>query len=381
MKELEILMARRWVLKAEDRQLYYRVREALPVIRSFATEKLGCQVIENASLIKLEKIPVLAEPAMGIREFSTKEEYAFLCLLLMFLEDRDIGEPFILSQFTEYVVANLPGGGVDWTHYRSRQQLVRVLRFATAQGMLRVRDGNEDNFVQSEVGEVLYENTGVSRYFMRHFPRDIMNYSRPEDFAQSDWVAMDEERGIARRHRVYRRLLFSVGILQSEGMTEDVDYLKNYGRRLKDELEKLFDGELHVHRGNAFFMQGESCHIGETLPNDTGLSDVLLLVCAEIREQVRQEIWLPEKDDRIQVTLVEFEQLLRKIRREQGAGFMKSLRDLTDGEFVRRVETEMTLWRLLAIDEAQQLVMILPMAGKIIGRYPQDYQGGIDDEQ
>ncbi len=381
MKELEILMARRWVLKAEDRQLYYRVREALPVIRSFATEKLGCQVIENASLIKLEKIPVLAEPAMGIREFSTKEEYAFLCLLLMFLEDRDIGEPFILSQFTEYVVANLPGGGVDWTHYRSRQQLVRVLRFATAQGMLRVRDGNEDNFVQSEVGEVLYENTGVSRYFMRHFPRDIMNYSRPEDFAQSDWVAMDEERGIARRHRVYRRLLFSMGILQSEGMTEDVDYLKNYGRRLKDELEKIFDGELHVHRGNAFFMQGESCHIGETLPNDTGLSDVLLLVCAEIREQVRQEIWLPEKDDRIQVTLVEFEQLLRKIRREQGAGFMKSLRDLTDGEFVRRVETEMTLWRLLAIDEAQQLVMILPMAGKIIGRYPQDYQGGIDDEQ
>lgn len=381
MKELEILMARRWVLKAEDRQLYYRVREALPVIRSFATEKLGCQVIENASLIKLEKIPVLAEPAMGIREFSTKEEYAFLCLLLMFLEDRDIGEPFILSQFREYVVANLPGGGVDWTHYRSRQQLVRVLRFATAQGMLRVRDGNEDNFVQSEVGEVLYENTGVSRYFMRHFPRDIMNYSRPEDFAQSDWVAMDEERGIARRHRVYRRLLFSMGILQSEGMTEDVDYLKNYGRRLKDELEKIFDGELHVHRGNAFFMQGESCHIGETLPNDTGLSDVLLLVCAEIREQVRQEIWLPEKDDRIQVTLVEFEQLLRKIRREQGAGFMKSLRDLTDGEFVRRVETEMTLWRLLAIDEAQQLVMILPMAGKIIGRYPQDYQGGIDDEQ
>lgn len=256
-----------------------------------------------------------------------------------------------------------------------------MLRFATAQGMLRVRDGNEDNFVQSEVGEVLYENTGVSRYFMRHFPRDIMNYSRPEDFAQSDWVAMDEERGIARRHRVYRRLLFSMGILQSEGMTEDVDYLKNYGRRLKDELEKIFDGELHVHRGNAFFMQGESCHIGETLPNDTGLSDVLLLVCAEIREQVRQEIWLPEKDDRIQVTLVEFEQLLRKIRREQGAGFMKSLRDLTDGEFVRRVETEMTLWRLLAIDEAQQLVMILPMAGKIIGRYPQDYQGGIDDEQ
>lgn len=381
MRELEILMDRRWVVKEENRQLYYHIRDALPEIRAFATEKMGCQVIDNAQLIKMEKIPAIAETAMGITQFSAREEYAFLCLLLMFLEDRDIGEPFILSQFTEYIVANMPGGGVNWTHYRSRQQLVRVLRFASAEGMLRVRDGSEENFMQAETGEVLYENTGVSRYFMRSFPRDIMSYNNPEDFAQSDWVAMDEERGIARRHRVYKRLLLSMNLLQSEGMPEDVDYLKNYGRRLKDELEKIFDGELHIHRGNAFFMQGETCHMGETVPNDTGLSDVILLICARIRECVKENVWTPEKDDRITVALVEFEQLVRQVRREQGAGFIKSLRDMADGEFVRCVENEMMLWRFLWIDVAAGQVTILPAAGKISGGYPQDYRGAMNDEQ
>lgn len=38
-EELEILMNRRWVLKAEEKELYYRLRDAAGEIRKFATEK------------------------------------------------------------------------------------------------------------------------------------------------------------------------------------------------------------------------------------------------------------------------------------------------------------------------------------------------------
>ena len=71
---------------------------------------------------------------MGIREFASQEEYAFFCVLLMFLEDREPGEQFILSQLTDYVAANLPGGAPDWTSYTQRRRLIRVLRYAQAQG-------------------------------------------------------------------------------------------------------------------------------------------------------------------------------------------------------------------------------------------------------
>jgi len=107
MKELEILLNRRWILKSEDKELYYRVRDAVGEIRKYVTDKLGCQIIDNSLLIKLEKIPVIPEQFMGIGQFSSKEEYVYLCILLMFLEDKDAQEQFILSQLTEYMTADI----------------------------------------------------------------------------------------------------------------------------------------------------------------------------------------------------------------------------------------------------------------------------------
>ena len=174
MRELEALLNKRCILKAEDKELYYKVRDQLGEIRKFASDKLGCHIIENALLVKLEKIPVIPESFMGVQEFTSKEEYAFLCLLLMFLEDKDPQEQFILSQLTEYVSSNMPNGSVDWTLYVNRRRMIKVLRYAVAQGIIRITDGADDGFMDDASGEVLYENTGVSRYFMKNFSNDIM---------------------------------------------------------------------------------------------------------------------------------------------------------------------------------------------------------------
>ena len=38
----------RWVLKSENKELYYQLRDAIGDIRKYASDKLGCQVTENA---------------------------------------------------------------------------------------------------------------------------------------------------------------------------------------------------------------------------------------------------------------------------------------------------------------------------------------------
>ena len=229
MSGLEVLLNRRWVLKAQDKELYYKIRDEIGEIRKFASDKMGCLITENSILVKMEKIPVFPESFMGIREFGSREEYAMLCILLMFLEDRDAQEQFILSQLTEYVAANMPGEAIDWTLYTNRRRMIRVLRYAVAQGLLCITDGSDDIFMDDAGGEVLYENTGASRYFMRSFTKDILAYTSPGDFRESDWFEMDEDRGIARRHRVYKRLLFAPGMFKENGAEEDFDYLKYYG--------------------------------------------------------------------------------------------------------------------------------------------------------
>ena len=380
MKELEILLNRRWVLKAEDKELYYRMRDAIGEVRKFASEKLGCQVTENALMVKMEKIPVVPEPFMGILDFSSREEYAFFCILLMFLEDKDAQEQFILSQLTEYIAANMPGEPVDWTVYTSRRRLIKVLRYAVEQGILGITDGNDDAFMDNAAGEVLYENTGASRYFMRNFSKDITDYEKPEDFLESDWFAMDEDRGIARRHRVYKRLLFAPGMYRRDGSEEDFEYLKYYGRRLTEDMEQNFECHVHIHKGSAYVMLGDDCRMGTMFPGNNVLSDIVLLVLAEIRQRVEQKEWNLQQDEVCVVDSVVFEQLLRKIKQTYGKGFSKNYREMPESEFVKTVMDEMELWMLIKKDEKAHQVSIYPAAGKLRGQYPSDFAGGVEDE-
>lgn len=376
MKELELLLDKRWILKSENKELYYKIRDSIGDIRRFATEKMGCQVIENSLLVKLEKIPAVPEPFMGIEEFTSKEEYAFLCILLMFLEDKDEEGQFILSQLTEYIAANMPGQPVDWTLFTNRRKLVKVLRYAVSQGIVRVTDGSDDIFMDEQSGEVLYENTGASRYFMRNFAKDIMDYTKPEDFQGSDWFEMNEDRGIARRHRVYKRILFSVGMYRAAGSEEDFEYLKYYGRRLAEDMEQNLECQLHIHKGSAFLMTGEDCHIGMTFPGNNAISDIILLCCAKIRQKVERKIWEVQNDETIFVGITEFEQLLKEVKSEFGSGFIKNYREMPEGEFVRELMDCLERWTFIKKAEEEHGIVIYPSAGKLAGRYPEDYKGG-----
>ncbi|HHW47927.1 MAG TPA: TIGR02678 family protein, partial [Clostridiaceae bacterium] len=176
MKELEILLENFWIIKEKDPELYHMVKDATPKFKDFVEEKLGYKIIVNAYMIKLEKLPGKAESWMGIQQFTSAMEYAFFCILLMFLEDRGANDQFVLSQITEYIQAVYPGEvKVDWTLFSHRKSLVKVLKFATEIGLINVDDGNEQKFMESVETEVLYESTGLSRYFVRNFTGNILN--------------------------------------------------------------------------------------------------------------------------------------------------------------------------------------------------------------
>lgn len=382
MRELEILLSRRWVLKSEDKDLYYRIRDALGEIRKFSNEKIGCQIIDNSLMIKMEKIPVVPERFMGISDFSSKEEYLYLCGILMFLEEKDAQEQFVLSQLTEYISANFTGNISDWTVYTNRRRFVKALRYTISQGMLAVTDGTDETFMNDGDGEVLYENTGASRYFMRNFSRDIMTYSSNKDFEKNEeWSGLNEDRGIARRHRVYKRLLFAPAMYREDGSDEDFEYLKNYGRRLTDELEQLIGAHVQIHKGSAYLIAGNDCKIGTSFPGSNSLSDIILLCCTAIRSKVESGEWEIDVGDMCMVNIIQFESLIKNIKSEHGAGFSKKYRDMPDGEFLRTVLEEMEKWMFIKIDKQNNQVRICPLAGKIQGKYPESFTGGCVDEQ
>ncbi len=378
MNVLETLLNRRWILKSRDRELYYQVRDELDGVKKFLTEKAGYQVIVNPYLIRLEKIPAKARPWMGIRQFQDPLQYVFLCQILSFLELREAGDQFVLSQLTDFIQAQCQDVQVDWTSYTHRRHLIRVLKFCVAEGMLDIDDGSEDSFMHSEQGEVLYRNTGASRYFMKNFTRDIMDYQTIADFETDEWIDVNTDRGVARRQRVYRKLLMDIGVYRTSEADEDFNYIRNYQGRISDELEQLLGCELQVHRGSAYLIAGENANPGHCFPEEKTMGDIVLLCCGLIREKEEAGAWKLQTDESIMVSRAEFTGLLEECRRRYGAGFVKTYREMTAGEFCETIADY--LEELDFIGWEHDEVRIFPVAGKVMGQYPVDYHGEKETE-
>ena len=245
---------------------------------------------------------------------------------------------------------------------------MRVLQYAESQGMLKRTDGSEDSFVESQK-DVLYENTGVSLYYMRSFSEDIMHYRGLEDFLNSGWYEVDEDKGLVRRHRVYRRLLFAPGLYRSEGAEGDYEYLKNQGARMREELSVLLSLRLEISKGGAMLLLSDDSGLGEAFPGSSTMSDILLLVLDAIQKRVQSEVWKTDVRDCIVLEEPEFDALLREVRSENLSRFSKVYRDLPEGDFLKEVKAQMMLWTFLSRDAEIGRLRLEPSCAKLAGRY------------
>lgn len=378
MKPLEILLSKRWILKDREKELYYQLKDEIGKSRDFLTEKLGYQAIITPNLIKLEKIPAYAQNWMGIQDFSDHLEYIFLCMILMFLEDRDAGEQFVLSMLTEYIQANIKEEQIDWTIYSYRRHLVKVMKYCVKIGILEIDDGSEDSFMKSDEGEVLYQNTGSSRYFMKNFSRDISDYQSQEDFLKEEWIGMNEDRGIIRRQRVYRSLLMSPGIYLNDDTEEDFAYVRHYRGMIEEELNRFFDCELQVHKTSAFLIMGEDSNLGRSFPEENTLSDIVLLWCNLFRQKIADgSIEVPAGED-IVISRQQFLTISEECKRQYGSGWIKTYREMTMGEFCKKIKEYMIFMEMIM--EKYDQIIVYPIVGKVAGCYPKDFKGGETNE-
>lgn len=381
MNAFEMLLSRRWIVKDAERDLYYRMKDEVGGLKKFFTEKMGYQIIVNPYLIKLEKVPATPKPWMGITDFTEKIHYIFLCLILMFLEDKETGEQFILSELLEYLQMNYQQEQIDWTLYQYRRHLVRVIKVCQEYHLIKVNDGSGESFMNDYEQEVLYENVGTSRYFMRNFTRDIQMFDSPEDFSRSEWVDMDEDRGVVRRQRVYRKLLTAPGFYKQGEDDEDFAYLKNQRNMMKGELEGYFDCELDVHKTSAYLIIGEDSGLGKSFPAQSMRSDILLLCNAALLDAIEAGELSPEVDDNMYVSEPQLQRIVDSCKSNYGALFSKMYRTMTSTQFYQMVKEEMQNWSLIEELEEGQRILVHPIIGKLVGRYSQAILGQVENQE
>ena len=335
MNVLEILLSRRWILKSKDRELYYQVKDEV--------------------------------------------RYVFLCMILMFLEDKEAEEQFVLSELTEYIQSQYKEESIDWTLYQYRRHLIKVIKFCETCGMIVVNDGNEESFAKNDTNEVLYENTGVSRYFMKNFTQDIMGCESPKDFEKEEWLDMNEDRGIVRRHRVYRSLLMSPALYKTEENEEDFLYIRNYRNTIGGDFADLFDCELQIHKTSAFLVLGPESRLGRSFPEGNTLSDIVLLCNGIFREEIQKQKISVAVDESVLLSKQQFQEMIERCKSEYGKGFAKTYRDMSNMEFYHTVKDYMK--EMEFIEERMDSICIRSIMGKVIGNYPKDFVIGAKEDE
>ena len=373
MYEFRALLDRFWVTRSGDRELYLTLKRLQPEYRRLVNEQLGWNLIVNESVIKLEKVPPRAMPWMGIQEFQEPLDYCLLCALLLFLADLDDGAPFLLSSLTQAVETYLSEvQPVDWTRFPHRKSLVRVLQYAQTVGLVLVCDGDSAGFGNDREQEVLYENTGLSRHFPVHFGRDIMRCRSIEDFEAFSWEGEDADRGPQRSRRVYRQLALAPGLYWSDDDRSDYEYIKNQRRTLGANLDKGLNGELHIHKNGAFFLMEDGDRCGLLYPSARALSDVALLLCAQLREEILSGVYVRREDDTVLLTRREFRREIERCRTRCGDGWGAQLRAQSTDRIVEELTAFMAGWMLL--EEREEDILLCPAVGKFIGAYPASWQ-------
>ena len=72
------------------------------------------------------------------------------------------------------------------------------------------------------------------------------------------------------------------------------------------------------------------------------------------------------------------DEFIIEVRKTHGHGFTKTLRDVSDQVFINLIRNFMKDFSM--IREEKDFTILMPIIGKVLGEYPEDYKGEAKDE-
>ncbi len=366
------LLQQFWILRRREPEKYQLVRRREETLRKWFWDKAGLRLVVHRHFAKLEKVPAVPLPWMGIPDFTSTRDYTIFCCLLAFLEGLAVEEQFLLSQLCEELQSLYPETGrLDWTNYEHRKSLVRVMRVASEFGLLLVVDGEVDQFSRSEA-EVLYEVTPVVRYFLRNLPHGLQSLDDPVQLLESDLAA---DPTVRRRHRIYRQLLFCPVIHRSDDQDPDFLYLRNYRSRLREDLEQNFDFQFDLFRNASMLTLPERFARYRPFPGSRVIEDIAVQFAGLAREHYLVEDIPLQYDGSLCLPEASYLAWVQECRQRYARGWSKEYREKDLNEVARDLLDLLLDWQLAAVEPGTGTVCLRSALARFSGSYPADFAG------
>lgn len=378
-KELEYLLNNYWCVKENDSKMYFKIKNSLDSYKDFIQTKLGSRLIVNDRFIKLEKIPSVPKPYMGITKFNSILEYKLLFIVLLFLEDKPKLEQFVLSSLIDFVTNTSQALKLEtipnWNDAKDRRCLVNVINHLKELNIIKVVE-ECSVFSEDIKAEALYETTGIANYYVREFKNNILEYKDLNDYVNDEFSNQNENIGDVRRYKVYRHLLYSL-VSYKEDLTEfEIDYLRKFRSSINNEIEKYTESSLELTKNMAVLMYDDSFSESFDFPNNKAISDVVLLVNFNILEKVTNEELKLNDDETISISKEQLTRIIKEVKSENLDYLSKGHRDLTIDKFINEVISYLKEYDFLR--ESEFGYKIYPMISKLVGYIPKEKEKQLD---
>ncbi len=230
-------------------------------------------------------------------------------------------------------------------------------------------------FNQSEQSEVLYEATVMARYFMRSYPKDLFQFQTKEELLAADLQEGDDESGGSRRrNRVYRQLLLSPVMYREEMEEGDFHYLRNFRRRLQEDIEAHTGRQLELYRHTALVVAPEYDHELTLFPDQKGITDLVLQCSSELREHWDELGFARDAEGCLLLTPFEFEQEVRALKARYSPGWSKQYREGLVQETAKDLLATMIDWKMAEREGETGRIRLRPALFRLAGEYPKDFK-------
>jgi uncharacterized protein (TIGR02678 family) len=158
------------------------------------------------------------------------------------------------------------------------------------------------------------------------------------------------------------------------GYDNDLIYIKNFRSMMENDVAKYIDSNLHIHKNSAMIIL-QSGSYKDVFPNSRGISDIILQMSFLIRREF-QETNINNTDNVdgiMDIPIEKFLSLVNKCKQLYSEGWSKFYREMSMNKLLEEVIFEMKNYQMIEVKNKDERVLILPLAGKITGQYPKDY--------
>ena len=333
---MQLLLNNFWILKEDDLDNYYKIKRNQHLLRDYINKTLGSRLIIHDRFIKLEKVPAQALESIGLPNFILQTDYIYLCLILLFLEDKTRETYFMLSDLIDYVkntavaleLNNIP----NWTLTKERKSLKRAVNFLEKIKVIKLKDASKDDFSDNENAEALYISTGLSNYVMRMFNNEIFDIKQEEDFIKDEWTYQNDEKGDIRKYKIYRNLIYTPCIYMNDISKSEIDYLKQLRHHISNELSNL-NYELELTKNMALVFENENALTKDSFPNNKRISAIVLIVLTKLYELIKENKIILNEYEIGKISYEDLYNIIIGIKNKYNIYLSKTLKDLTDSAF------------------------------------------------